>query len=200
MIYFVRHGETDSNAHNRVHGWSDTSLNEKGISQCERTADKTAKLKLAHFYCSDLRRTRQTAEILNKNLGMKINFDKRLRERNSGDMEGRLRSEIPKELREDFWANPHKYNAESFEDFFNRVLSFVREVILAKNLDEALIVTHGGTIKIFTYCYNNTEWNKDEFFKQFPFKSVADNASVTELAPAGFQHWNEPAINNGVSQ
>jgi len=65
-FYIVRHGKTLLNTLDKVQGWCDSPLTEEGISVARQLA---AGMKHIHFdaaYTSDLRRTRQTAEILLK--------------------------------------------------------------------------------------------------------------------------------------
>lgn len=68
-FYIARHGKTLLNTLDKVQGWCDSPLTKEGIEVAEYLG---AGLKDIHFdsaYCSDLRRTRQTAEILLKEKG-----------------------------------------------------------------------------------------------------------------------------------
>ncbi|NDV69233.1 histidine phosphatase family protein [Dysgonomonas sp. 25] len=65
-LYIVRHGQTMMNALDRVQGWCDSPLTKEGI-EVARHLGYGFDEKGIHFrsaYCSDLRRTRQTAQII----------------------------------------------------------------------------------------------------------------------------------------
>jgi probable phosphoglycerate mutase len=70
-VFLVRHGATDAKG--------DVSLNEMGRKQAELLA-KTLKVDFSRVYCSDLLRSKETAEILNKELGKELIVDDSLRE------------------------------------------------------------------------------------------------------------------------
>jgi probable phosphoglycerate mutase len=161
MIYFVRHGQTEWNVQKVSQGWSDNPLNEIGRAQAEKVADEIVKLRPTYFFCSDLMRARETAEIINKKLNMEIIFDSRLREFGSGRLEGQKKHELPLDIMQDFKKNPHKYGAESLEDVFKRAQSFIKEIVDRK-LENVLVVSHGGFIVMMRYCELNKEWNEEK--------------------------------------
>ncbi len=63
-IYIIRHGETFSNIHQVVQGWSDSDLTEKGIRQALCTGTGLSGTVFSACYCGDLRRQMQTAEAI----------------------------------------------------------------------------------------------------------------------------------------
>ncbi len=69
---------------------------EKNARFCLLQANDTAHmLRNSSFdviFCSPLKRAKQTAEIINKNRGLIIIYDDRLRERNYGEFEGTNKS------------------------------------------------------------------------------------------------------------
>ncbi|MGP6138664.1 MULTISPECIES: histidine phosphatase family protein [unclassified Jeotgalibaca] len=67
-FYFMRHGETYLNKYNRMQGWSDTPLTNRGKRDVARSGAGLSNIKFDAVYCSDLRRTFETAQIiLNEN-------------------------------------------------------------------------------------------------------------------------------------
>jgi broad specificity phosphatase PhoE len=77
LVYFVRHGETDYNAVNRIQGQINIPLNEAGLRQAECAGER---LKSKHFdviYSSDLDRAMVTAQKIAD--GREIFPDERLR-------------------------------------------------------------------------------------------------------------------------
>ncbi|KRN29293.1 hypothetical protein IV38_GL000175 [Lactobacillus selangorensis] len=63
-LYFVRHGQTDANAHRRLQGIMNEPLNETGRKEAAHTRDTLAKIPFIGAYASDRSRTRETAQII----------------------------------------------------------------------------------------------------------------------------------------
>jgi len=68
-FYITRHGKTLLNTLNRVQGWCDSPLTAEGIEVAEYLAAGMNDIHFDAAYSSDLRRTRQTAEIILKEKG-----------------------------------------------------------------------------------------------------------------------------------
>ncbi len=170
-IYVVRHGQTEWNALKKMQGSVDIELNEKGLSQAKDTANMLSDINFDVIFCSPLKRAKQTAEIINSNRNLNINFDYRLRERNYGEFEGT--SKLSFNYNE-FWAYQKNLNyekAENVQEFFERVYNFLDE-ITSKNYTNVLIVCHAGVEKAIE-CYFNGLMPDEEIGPFLP-----DNASV----------------------
>lgn len=63
-LYIVRHGKTMMNTLDRVQGWCDSPLTKEGISVARYLGYGLNDVNFRTAYCSDLRRTRQTAHII----------------------------------------------------------------------------------------------------------------------------------------
>ena len=91
--YFaLRHGEAVSNAENFYSSWPETekvSLTDKGKERIEKQISSLKRRKIDVIIASDVTRTSQTAEILAKVLGIEVKYDERLREINTGSLNGR---------------------------------------------------------------------------------------------------------------
>ena len=153
MVYIIRHGQTDWNIEKRTQGHTDIALNTNGIKQAELIAEKIADLKIDNIISSDLKRAYMTAQIINKNLNKTIEKDKRIREFCFGTLEGITRDKITQETWDDFNKNPKQFNAETKEEVFNRIKSFIND--LKHNNKNTLVVTHGGAIKMIKYYLDN---------------------------------------------
>lgn len=70
-FYIARHGRTILNSLNKVQGWSDTPLTKEGIEVAENLGKGMRDIKFSSAYCSDLRRTRETINIVLNNSGQK---------------------------------------------------------------------------------------------------------------------------------
>src|SRR5579864_7789080 len=91
-VLLARHGETDDNREPlRFQGWRDTPLNDTGRRQATELAERMADEAPGGLWSSDLRRARETAEIVGRRLGLQVRLDRRLREAYRGRWEGRSR-------------------------------------------------------------------------------------------------------------
>lgn len=162
MIYIIRHGQTDWNIEHRTQGQTDIALNANGIKQAELITQKIANLKIDNVISSDLKRAYMTAQIINKNFNKTIKKDKRLREFCFGTLEGITRDKITQEIWDDFNKNPKQFNAETKEEIFNRIKSFIDD-IKSNNINKnTLVVTHGGPIRMIKYYLDNGDNYSDK--------------------------------------
>ena len=88
-IVLWRHGQTDWNIANRFQGSTDIPLNETGISQVTRAGKLLTGLSPTQIISSDLSRAYSTAKALADLIGLEIKKDKRLRETDGGNWEGK---------------------------------------------------------------------------------------------------------------
>lgn len=63
-IYVARHGKTMMNTFDRVQGWCDSPLTKEGIDAARYLGYGFGDIMFRTVYCSDLRRTKQTAQII----------------------------------------------------------------------------------------------------------------------------------------
>ncbi|MEN6640372.1 MULTISPECIES: histidine phosphatase family protein [Gardnerella] len=61
-LYLVRHGQTLFNRYNRLQGWSNSPLTEKGLKDADTAAKKLENIAFAAAYCSDTTRAQITAQ------------------------------------------------------------------------------------------------------------------------------------------
>ena len=80
-LLLVRHGETDWNADGRLQGQTDRPLSDFGRKQARGLADELAAEGFEAIYSSDLARARETAEIIGARLGLPVELDSDLREK-----------------------------------------------------------------------------------------------------------------------
>lgn len=168
MIYIIRHGQTDWNIEHRTQGQTDIALNTNGIKQAELITRKIVNLKIDNIISSDLKRAYMTAQIINKNFNKNIKTDKRLREFCFGTLEGITRDKITQEIWDDFNKNPKQFNAETKEEIFNRIKSFIDD-IKSNNINKnTLVVTHGGPIRMIKYYLDNgNNFNDKKYLAEY---------------------------------
>ena len=149
MLYFVRHGQTDSNA-KQVFVDKLEPLNSTGIDEALKTAQN---LKDVHFdvlFCSPLTRAKQTAEIVNRHHNLPIVIDNSLTERDWGKYMHMLVESVDRKASWNFFCSVE--GIEPIKDAFKRVYSFLnylKENFKDKNV---LVVSHSGVGRI-TNCY-----------------------------------------------
>jgi probable phosphoglycerate mutase len=173
-IYAIRHGQTDFNAEKRFQGQSDVPLNTVGEDQARRSglvlsqlvansASKTG----VKIISSDLKRTRQTTQIISDELQKSIDgvsiqtaFDERLREFHCGLFENmtydefvlknpEIASEYMRKFDDDVYSTKYPgAGGESRLDVMHRVGRVLLESA-TNSLEETLIwVVHGGVIDV----------------------------------------------------
>lgn len=64
QVYFVRHGQTYLNRYNRIQGWLDAPLTEKGKADARRAGKALAAIDFDYIFSSDLTRTMTTSRLL----------------------------------------------------------------------------------------------------------------------------------------
>jgi 2,3-bisphosphoglycerate-dependent phosphoglycerate mutase len=140
-ILLVRHGETDGNAA-RILQTPDVPLNERGMRQAERLAQRLLAHGFVHILCSDLLRARMTAAPLAARAGMTIEENPLLQERNFGDLRGRPYTELGQDPFAPGFAPP---NGEDWPTFHARVAkAFAFIVTRRRAVNGALaVLTHG---------------------------------------------------------
>ena len=145
-IIIVRHGQTNANVNGITQGQVDSELNEKGISQAEKTGIYIRNnYSIDEAWASDLSRTRKTASYITK----EFSTSKLIREMSFGDWENHLFENISKKypkLVEQYSIGSDEFkapNGETFEDMFLRGEEFLTNIDLNES-NTCLIVSHGG--------------------------------------------------------
>lgn len=159
-IYIIRHGQTILNEKTLITGDLDDELTEKGIAQAEAAVDLVPST-IKHIYCSSLGRAKQTAGIINAKLNLPITFHDELKEVNFGDLNGTpyLDEYKARHIAMDFDWRP---SGECFEDVKERVLKILHQIKSENEDGEALIIAHGGTIRMLHFLELGTVMGKIE--------------------------------------
>ena len=140
-IYFVRHGQTELNMDDRMQGWCDSPLTEKGEKQAAFVKGyfKENEITFDHAFCSDSGRAVQTIELITD---MDYEVTSNLREISLGDLEGKSERFSCQDLSDEEFYKRH--GGESFNDVGTRI-SEVMEQIALSAWENTLIVAHGGS-------------------------------------------------------
>ncbi len=153
IIYIVRHGETKWNAEGRIQGHTDIELTESGRAQARDIARRLAETKLDAAYSSDMKRTRNTAQIILGERDTPLHSIPELREYNKGVFEGLTVAEYREQYPDLYQAslvNDLDFappGGETIRQCQARLSSFMRKVREAHPDDSVLIVGHGGSLR-----------------------------------------------------
>lgn len=155
-LYLIRHGATLENERKCYLGWTDAELSPQGIRQAKQLAAYFQGRAPHSLYCSDLKRTTRTAEIIANPHGLKPEASPLLRELNFGKWEGltweQIKSAYPEQLK--LWLkDPFQHSppgGEHLRKMKQRTDLFLDKLLQAgppgRNI---LVVAHGGTIRLW---------------------------------------------------
>lgn len=138
ITYFV-HGTTTDNENNKSSGWNDVKLSDLGIQQSKDLAKLTPDKVFDVVFTSDLSRAVDSANLTWGDKYPKIT-DKRLRECNYGDLNGKD-SDIVEPLQEQSITTSMP-NGESYEDVKARINDFLNSVKSEYDGKHIAIVAH----------------------------------------------------------
>lgn len=161
-LYVMRHGQTDWNVLGKIQGISDTELNETGIKQAKEAKEKFNQLEIDLIFCSPLKRTRKTVEIINQDKQVPVFYENKIMERGFGDLEGVKFGEEEAFKKYDFWnyhENANHKNVEPIVDCCNKVWRFLEKIKEKYHGKNILIVTHGGTAKVINAYFAGIDEN-----------------------------------------
>ncbi len=150
----IRHGETDWNVEGRYQGQSNVSLNERGYRQALEVAFTLKDREPSIIYSSDLKRARETADVIAGVLGLLVRMDPRLREIHLGEWEGMLFEQIKAsysdllKLRKQDPRTVSAPGGETVEQVRIRIMSAVAEIVKTHPHEAVVLVSHGVPLAI----------------------------------------------------
>jgi len=156
ITYFV-HGTTFDNEQDISSGWKDVDISQKGIDQSVALKDQIKDKKFDVVFCSDLKRAVHSA-ILTFEGTAPIISDKRLRECNYGDFNGKP-SEIVEPMQEKCVIEKFP-GGESYEDVKVRIADFLN--LVKRNYDgkNVAIVAHKAPQLAFDVLLKGKTWEQ----------------------------------------
>ena len=160
------------------------SLSATGRAEAAQVGSRLKELKIHAMYTSDLKRTRETAEIISTQIGIKPITTKGLRERNLGifgDLTyDEIRTKWPEKAVKFLDHSDKDWNGlegESLHDVHARFRIFLKELDKKHAAENVLLVTHSGVL----YTVLRDLFN---FFPQDSWMDVA-HTSITILEKSG---------------
>jgi broad specificity phosphatase PhoE/cation transport regulator ChaB len=183
LLYVVRHGKTALNAKDthtdRIRGWQDVDLDPKGIEEAKKIAKKFEKVSVGKIYSSDLKRAVDTADEIAKVKKMNVRETQALRPMHLGEFEGKISADVTNKVRpyvEDYPDEAIK-DGESFDNFKERFLSFLKNQIETANKDKKnVLVTHYRDIRLmkaWLKAGGKDDIDVDEFMRHDPNDGTA---------------------------
>lgn len=179
-LILIRHGQINANVEKRWHGWTDSSLNDTGRKQAEKTAARIASEHpdIAALYASPLERTRHTAEAVARLLNIDLVLEPNLREYGIGVLEDEFFLNLEQKhgffsrIRQDLDYAPE--GGESVNQVCNRITSAFDRFMEQHKGEKILAVSHGAVMALGLarlLHQNPLEWDRYFFH----------NTSVTEV-------------------
>ena len=181
-LYLVRHAESIWNAEGRVQGQADPPLNERGLMQAARVANRFRSEHIDALYSSPLQRARQTAEVVSMATGAAIQFDDQLKEHDLGLFTGHRWSEIIEQYPElsKYWMEQARDmpGGEKQVVFHSRAAGSIRAITDKHTSGKIVIVAHGGVFGEYLHYVLGLDRNQ-----RHPFQF--DNASISVVEVGG---------------
>ncbi len=154
-IYLARHGETEYNRKSQIQGRGiDAPLNDTGVKQARAIGHYLSSIPINRIISSNLKRSKQTAQVVAGSFGLDIESHADLDEMNFGILEGRPISEIKNELESlhNRWKSGNVEYAmeqgESPSTVLNRAGSRAQSIIKNNESSHLLFVLHGRLLRI----------------------------------------------------
>lgn len=153
-LFFVRHGQTDSNVAGLFHGATDVPLNAVGLRQAELVAERIRQIEhLQALHSSPMQRALRTAHAISARTGLRPFLQPLLAEMHFGEAEGltldQLRERYP-EIMQRFLDPTDRSvgfpGGESRGQFHDRVRQTIDRIATLHQGERIVIVAHGGVI------------------------------------------------------
>jgi len=143
-LWLVRHGQTVANQRAQFSGHSDVALTAQGVAEARALRPLVRGVSFQGVWSSDLQRAVRTARLA----WGEPQVDRRLREMDFGDLEGRRWDELEPELAEALLAfdDFEAPGGETLAELSARVDGFLAELPAGRHL----LVTHGGVVRLLT--------------------------------------------------
>jgi len=183
-LILVRHGQTDWNVNGRYMGWMDEALNEEGLRQAQRVAQRLERWPISAVYSSPLKRTVRTAEIVARPHSVAVQTIEELGEMRLGAWEGMFAGEIAAnypELWRTWRANPGDFRmpgGESLGEVRERAVRAFGRITDKSEGRMVLAVTHDVVVRLLVaHCLGVSE----DIYRRLE----VGNASVTVIERDG---------------
>ncbi len=152
IFIIIRHGETALNHNDEIRGWLDVPLDEGGKKRAAQTGKELRNKGIYGLLASDLKRTRETAEIISKVSDIPILETAHwLRPWNVGKFTAKPVKEVIAEIHDYASEKPLTQipDGESFQEFKNRFLEGIESARMMYSDKVIGLVTHHRNDRLF---------------------------------------------------
>jgi probable phosphoglycerate mutase len=207
-VVLIRHGETDWNRDRRIQGQTDTPLSSLGRQQALAIGQRLKRERFTAIYASDLQRAWDTAQAIGQaTLAERSDApqpvaDRRLREMDFGEWEGKTSAEIAASHPEAHARSKHRDadfripGGESFRDLYERTVAAVTSLVDAHPGGALCVVAHGG---ILDMMYRHTHAIALDQPRVFSLYNAAYNCLEHEGGRFRLEVWGEVAHLDALS-
>jgi len=154
--YVVQSGQTDLDAEGRIIGNGDPPLNDAGRSQALEISKSLQAKGIDMILSSPHIRTMETAEIIADEIGLdrnKITKGLKLVERDFGDFNGKLTSEVDMFVLCSFLGNAATPNGETIKDTAGRVIDYMNNMIKIFKTKTMLLIVPEHVLDVMFWFY-----------------------------------------------
>ncbi|MBQ2799541.1 MAG: histidine phosphatase family protein [Ruminiclostridium sp.] len=157
-VYFIRHAQSDRFTQDD----RTRPLTAEGLSDTVKITEALSDKGITHIISSPYKRTIQTVTNLSEKLGLSIETNEDLRERNAGKWHGENFKDFIKAQWEDF--DYHILDGECLKDVQSRNIKALYHYLDKYSGETIAIATHGTALStIINYYYN--DFNYDSFMR-----------------------------------
>lgn len=152
-VYIVRHGQTEWNISTRWQGNKDIPLDDVGISQAYRLAERLSDFNIKCIYTSPLSRSAMTATIIQKKVSANLVLVDDMKEICLGEWEGYTSNQLKEKYKTQFveWeTNPNaqtSFGVENYASLQERAFKTFKHICAIKN-ESVLLVGHGTWTRV----------------------------------------------------
>lgn len=154
-VYLVSHAKTRFNKpghpHDKVQSWMRIGLDATGRAQSRALGKWFASRGVTKFFCSDLPRAKQTADIIGRVADIPVDADKKYRPWNMGDFAGHSSADVVPKLKQFMHKKPDEPvgGGESYNSFKNRFIpAFEQLMKMAEKGDTVGLVAHSRNVEL----------------------------------------------------
>ena len=187
MMHLVRHGRSVWNAVGRIQGQIDIELDEMGLQQAQRIADRLKREPIVAIYSSPLLRAKATADAIAQRFNLPVTPDTRLMEYDFGVISVLTWDEVTENHPElanrwlaDPWAVPVA-GSEGRVNFAARVMSAMQDICAQYPAEQVAVVAHGGTFGVYLTAMLGLDLNR-----RHPFHFGNTALSLVEMREGVF--------------
>ena len=185
-LILVRHCETSWNDECRFQGHIDVLLNARGRREAECLAERFAAERVDAIYTSDLRRARDTAQVIAQSLNKSILIESRLREACLGELQGKTYAEVHDrwystiQIMPCYFVDRAPPGVESLRELQARLMDAIEPIAAQHQNGTVLIVTHGACLRAM-FC----AWLGIELSSYWKLRFDSGSVSIVQLTESG---------------